>query len=575
LIAACVLPRLASVCAGIAAVDRAVVVVAGASSMRAASPSPHARVLDASDVALARGVFPGQRVLDAQLHAPDLQVTVIAIDVLVRETQALAELLYRHAPACEPLVPAERVCLPYFAVVVDLTGVPRSAARLLADMARTVAQAGHRAVIASSSSRAMSLAVAKDMAARPSRWGRALLVLDDSAAGTAAEHAGTRARVRRRLGIESLELDRDAAADLRAAGVATAQDLASLLRSGLVERLGASARRVLPVLVDPADALDVDAHGAGARSDPAQRPASTDVVTPWRPPEIVMAQRDLEHDVTTLEPLLFVLRPLVQDVLRRLEARGARLLELVVALVQRGAAPHELAVAFPTATSDVAVVLRVLHARLERAFLQERVGHDGVRGVALRAARTTKAMPRQLEVQSSLPSSSSPSSSSPSSSSPTQAVRANDAVQGLLAEFAAELGEGRVGFLRATRAPLPEHMTALSWPPGVDDDKADDHVAGQPSRQRRRPRPVVLDPRTAHGRFAVGWPWPLSVLPVPERLARTVDVTCEWLFCRLDGADDRGPYEREYRVVVFVDGRRALCSWDAETQERWLCGWFD
>jgi hypothetical protein len=544
LIAACVLPRLASTHAGVAAVDRAVVVVAGAS--RTATPSPHARVLDASDVALARGVRPGQRVLDAQLHAPDLQVVVVDVDALARETRGIAELLYRHAPACEPLLPAERACLPYFAVVVDTAGVPRPPARLQADLARAVAQAGHRAVIASSSSRALSLAVAKDMAARPSRWGRALLVIDEREAERRDERAQVRARVRARLGIEALEIDRDVTADLRAAGVASAQELVPLLGSGLVERLGASARRVLPVLVDARDDADVD-----------------DVVTPWRPPEVVTAQRELEHEVTTLEPLLFVLRPLVQDVLRRLEARGARLLELVVALARRGAAPLERGVAFPAATTDVAVVLRVLHARLERAFSQERVGHDGVRGLALRAARTTQAIARQLEVPSS-------TSTTTSSSAPV-----NDAVQGLFAELFAELGEGRVGLLRPTRAPLPEHMTALSWPPGVEVDDDDDRIAGQPTKQRRRPRPVMLDPRTSHGRFAVGWPWPLSVLPVPERLARGVDIFFESPFCRLDGVDDRGPYEREYRVVVFVDGRRALCAWDKETGERWLCGGFD
>lgn len=550
MIAACVLPRLASTCAGVVAVDRAVVVVGGSSS---AAPSPHARVLDGSDVALGRGVRPGQRVLEAQLHAPDLQVVVVDVDLLLRETRGVAELLYRHAPACEPLVPAERACLPFYAVVVDVTGVPRPPARLLADLARAVAQAGHRAVIASSSSRALSLAVAKDMAARPSRWGRALLVVDDTGRARTEERAQVRARVRARLSVEALEIDRDVVTDLRAAGVATAQDLVPLLRGGLVERLGASARRVLPVLVDASDAADVD-----------------DVVTPWRPPEIVTAQRDLDHEVTTLEPLLFVLRPLVQDVLRRLQARGAQLLELVVVLTRRGAAPAELVVAFPAATHDVAVVLRVLQARLERAFSQERVGHDGVRGLALRAARTAAAQARQLEV----PQTSAPSTSTTTSSGGPAA----DAVHGLLAELFAELGAGRVGFLQPTRAPLPEHMTALRGPAGEDhelDDSDDDRVAGQATKPRRRPRPVVLDPRTSRGRFAVGWPWPLSVLPVPERLARPVDVVDERLFCRLDGADVHGPYEREYRVVVFADGRRALCSWDKETDERWLCGWFD
>lgn len=564
MIAACVLPRLASACAGIAASQRAVVVVAGTRTW-STTTSPHARVLDASDVALGRGVRPGQRVIDAQLHAPDLQVVVVDGELLVRETRGITELLYRHAPACEPLVPVERACLPFFAVVVDTAGVPLAPARLQAELARTVAQAGHRAVIASSSSRALSLAVAKDMAARPSRWGRATLVVDDRG----PDRLDVRARARARLAIESLDIDRDIVADLRAAGIATAHDLVPLLRSGLVERLGAVARRVLPVLVDATDAADVD-----------------DVVTPWRPPELVVAQRDLEHEVTTLEPLLFVLRPLVQDVLRRLEARGARLLELIVALARRAAPTAEIVVAFPAATHDAAVVVRVLQARLERAFAQERVGHDGVRGIMLCASRTTTARARQLEVtphaaSASASSSTSSSTSSSASSSAPSTRLADDAVQGLIAELHAELGEGRVGFLRPTRAPLPEHMTALRGPVGGaidrddDGDDDDDLVAGQATKPRRRPRPVVLDPRTAHGRFAVGWPWPLSVLPARERFVGQGDVVDDRLFCRLDGVDAHGPYEREYRVVVLADGRRALCSCDRETGERWLCGWFD
>jgi hypothetical protein len=555
LIAACLLPRLASTCAGVVGAERAIGVVVSSSpvSSSMAPPSPWARLLDASDGALARGVRPGQRIVDAQRHAPDLQVVVVDGAVLVTALHGVAELFYRHAPACEPLVPADRVSLPFFAIVVDLAGMPRSPARLLAGLAHEASQAGHRAVIASSSSRAWSLAVATDMAARPMRWGRALLVVNDRG----PERLAARARLRAQVAVESLGIDRDVVDDLRAAGITTAQDLVPLLPHGLVERLGASTRHVTRLLVDADDDADID-----------------DVVTPWRPPEQVNAVRDLEDAVTTLQPLLFLLRPLVQDVLRRLEARGDRLLELAVALRRRGAPAIELAVVFPAATAAVDVVVRVLHARLERAFAEQCLGEDGIRGIGLCATRTTAAQARQLDVLS--PSSS--SSSSPPTAGEATLARSSPELHGplaaLCAELWAEFGDGRVGCLRPTRAPLPEHMTALQWPPAaVDDD--DDRIAGRTVTPRRRSRPVAIDPRTAHGRFTVGWPWPLSMLSAPLRLPSDVVLVHEQLLCRLDGTDVRGPYDREYRVVVFADGRRALCVWDTELAERWLWGWFD
>jgi protein ImuB len=490
--------------------------------------SPHARLVDASDAAWSRGVRPGQRVIDAQACAPDLEIVVVDVDELWRHTQQVAELLYRHAPVCEPLAPDERACLPFHAVVVDVTGLPSSPTRILSALARAVVTAGHRPVIALSPSRALSLAVARERAIRPQQ-GRSLVVVDE------------RAQARAGLGLDALEIDRDVVAALQAAGVRTAADLVPLLQSGLVQRLGASARRVLPVLVDACDPGDVD-----------------DGVVAWRPPERVSVERDLDDAVTGLEPLAFVLRPLVEQLLRRLDARGQKLVELALTLGLRGGGV-ELAIAFPSPTLDVAVVLRVLRVRLERAFAQELAIGEGVRRVGLWASRTTAARARQLEV----PSTSSTSSSTSSSSSSMEAAHA------LIAELLAELGAERVGVLQATSAPLPEQMTTLAWPPRAP-DPATAHAP-----RRRRPRPVTTDPRTSSGRFGVGWPWPLSVLRQPVRLSRSDDVAREALFCRLEGDDARGPFAREYRVVVFADGRRALCLYDGELDERFVCGWFD
>ncbi len=545
MIAVCVLPRLAATAAGVASAERAMAVVAKTLPSSATAPTtttPYARLLDASDGARARGVRPGQRVRDAQAHAPDLAVTAVDVEVLGREVEGLAELLYRHAPACEPFAAIERTCLPTFGVVLDVAGVPRSSTRLLSELARTATQAGHRPVIALSSSRALSLAVAKDMAAHPTRWGRSLYHVDD-------RDPQTRAALRSRLQLASLELDVELVDHLRATGLVTAQDLVPLLKVGLVERLGAQAARVLPLLSDES--------------------ARDDVVTPWRPPEQVTALRDFDDDVMGVQPLLFVLRPLVQDVLRRLEARRLRLRELAISLRRRRTQTLEMSVAFPAPTLDVEVVLRVVQARLERAFAQERAGHEGIRGLDLSATHTTPVQPQQLDTVHH---------TNVTTTTTTTTTTTEDMVPGLVAELVAELGEGRVGYLRPTRAPLPEHMTRLIRPWTTTDvgvKNEDDEEIRQPGSFRRRPRPVLTDPRTAQGRFAVGWSWPLSILATPQRLGPRDAILHERLFCRLDGTDGYGPYEREYRVVFLDDGRRALCLWDTETNERWLCGWFD
>jgi hypothetical protein len=539
-IAACVLPRLASSCARAATPSGAApggptVVVALASSSR--QPSPQARVVDVDEAAAACGVVVGQRLLEAQRQAPALRVVVVDEGALWREVLSVAELLYRHGPACEPLAPTERTCLPYFAVLVDVRGVPVPPSRLLAELARTIVDAGHRPVVALSPSRALSLALAKDMAARPARWGRSTLYVAGVEDGGSTGWGTRRDALRARIGIDALEMDRDVVHDLRATGVVTARDLVPLLSSGLVERLGTAARRVLPVLIDAADAADID-----------------DVVTAWRPAEIVVASRELEHAVATLSPLLFLLRPLVEDVLRRVRAREQRVLELTLVLQSRGIPEIPLAVAFPAAVDEITVVLRVLQARLERAFGAGLALGEGIRAVHLSASRTTTALPRQLETPGS-------------SSSTTSSLASGDPFGALLAEFVAEYGAERVGHLQATSAARPERMTAWAAAAPANSE-------GRPL-PRRRPRPAVVDPRTAGGRFSVGWSWPLSVLPQPVPLAADEVIVERRLFARLDGEDGEGPWQRELHVVVFADGRRALGEWDDELAVLRLWGWFD
>ena len=164
MVAACLLPRLPAHCAGVLSslqdasahqdpgplgldrsthpravcVDPMAIVV----SSSGGEPRSVERLIDANDQALGLSVRPGQRILEAQLFAPALQVRTVSKERLGCELSFLAELLFAHSPVVEPVPPSASVTLPFYAVVVDLTGAARPVSQILVAMARTLAGAG-------------------------------------------------------------------------------------------------------------------------------------------------------------------------------------------------------------------------------------------------------------------------------------------------------------------------------------------------------------------------------------------------------------------------------------------------
>ena len=556
LIAAAVLPRLAAIAAGVreAPHPTAVVALDDDDGIGGAAIRPIHRVVDAADSALEKGVAVGHRLIDAQAFFPALRAVSVSARALKEQLEVVAEALLSLSPLVEPVVPRPGIALPFFAVVVDLTGLPRPRARLLSDIARVLAEQGQPCAVALSSSRTLSLACARLLAARPKAFrGR---LLDVAAADPAW--------LRKTLAIDALDLDDGVVAALRATGVMSVQDLVPLVDQGLVPRLGRAAPSVLRVL--RLLGADVHEHDPGGDSD--------GLVKPLVPTEVVGASRDLEMGVTTLEPLLFVLRPLVEGIVRRLQHRRQRLAELTVALGARRKAPLVVSVPLASPTVDAAVIVRVLATRLERVFSDEaRRGRDdldgkgddggrlllhidGVERLMLVARRTTSADARQLGL-----------SADDDRGTP-------EALLHLISELQARHGEGCVGVPVVTRQRLPEAMSALVWPPTKATPLLDEPQAHTP--RRRRPRPVVKDDRTRHGRFAAGWPWPLRLLPWPTTLPfASSDVATDAPFALLEGDDDKGPYRRRYRKVTLKDGRCALTLVDDDAGVTLLSGWFE
>lgn len=471
-------------------------------------------VVDATRAARDQGVAPGMRVLDAQRWTPMIALDVVPRARLDEELAVVAEVLLACSPIVEPLPPATWSGLPMAAVALDLSGMVRPIPRILMDVQRACARLGHEAAVVASPGTRLSLALARDLARRDPR-ARLEVKAPDVPQALAS------------LPVDALELPADLAASLSALGARTAADVARLLPRGGVERLGSAVRSVLEVIE--------------ARPSPLRGIA---------PPIRLVEALELEHPVTSLEPLLFLLNALANRVCIRARARRQRVAEVTLVLARKRGEPTSLAVAFPDPIVDDKAMLRALSVRLERTSLG-----GPIDAVSLEATRLARRGPQQLSLEPGA----------------RAEVRAEEALQGLLAEMAAELGPERVGCLVVTDDSLPEHMTRLAWP-------APPPPPRPPAPERRRPRKTdPLPPGvTTGGRFLAGWPWPLRLLERPVRIGRDLPISQKELFGVLEGEDrEDHPYARSYMVLTFADGRRALGLVDEELEELWLHGWFD
>jgi hypothetical protein len=474
-------------------------------------------LVDAGDAARALGVVPGMRIIDAQVHAPTLAFDVVPRARIDDELRVVAEVLLACAPLVQPFAPATWTRLPMAAVALDLTGMARAVDKVLVDVQRACARLGHKAVVAASPGTRLSFALA-----------RALTRAHRSDVTTLYVKARDVPRALARLPIDALGLSADLAAQLTALGARTAGDVERLLPRGAVERLGAESRAILDVVA--------------ARYAPLRGLV---------PPERIVERMDLDHPLTDVEPLIFVQNNLCNRICMRARGRGLRIAEVSLSLERRRGEGITLVVAFPDALLDDKAMLRALQVHLERTSLGGPIDR-----VALEVTRLARRAPRQLSLEPGA----------------AAGVRAEDALAGLLAEMAQEIGAAHVGCLVVTDEALPERMTKLAWP-------APPPPARPPAPERRRPRNVPALPAdavTSGGRFLAGWPWPLRLLPRPVRMGRDLSVVSRESLFVLEGEDRNDqPYARTYELLAFTDGRRALGLFDEEAEETWLHGWFD
>jgi protein ImuB len=224
--------------------------------------------------------------------------------------------------------------------------------------------------------------------------------------GTCLTPPGRGASVLYPLPVEVLGFDAKTCAWFAGLGIYTVGEIVKLPPSEVELRLGVESRAPLRLV-----------HGED--EEPTEW---------WKPPEVVSAEAELDHGIDSLEPLLFVLKGLVDPLCVRLEARSQLLAraelwmryEKLPGLTRRD---QTWEAAFPSPLRDSKSILSVLRLRLEAEPLAA-----PVRELRLRFVQTVERLPKALHLWSK----------------ESAAVRA---LPTLVAELTAELGPERVGCL--------------------------------------------------------------------------------------------------------------------------------
>lgn len=322
-----------------------------------AGPELGARAHVLGATPLAAGVEPGQTLAEARAICPSLVVRQASPERERAAAQAAREAASAVSPRVEEAAPG--------LVYVDaeglekLIGDDRAVARELVKAAERV---GLRAAVGVARTKAVARLAARaaeaDLALEPTRWGvggGAFRVV------TAAEQADFLAA----LPLDALDLPPELAEALRRFGLHTLGEVARLPPGPLAARLGPDAA-----------ALSRLSRGEDATTL-AQRPE----------PERFEEGEELEWDASTLEPLLFVWKGLLDRLAQRLVARGLMAREMFLSLRLSDGSWDERALDLAAPTREVPALLQLL-----KLIVEGRPPASGVRAVRLAAVPTREVL---------------------------------------------------------------------------------------------------------------------------------------------------------------------------------------
>ena len=351
-----------------------------------------AHVLGAT--AAAQGVMAGQTLAEARAICPRL----VTRECSPERERAAAQAAREAASAVSPRVEETAPGLLYLdaAGLESLFGDDRAVARELVAAAEKV---GVRAAVGLASSKTVARlaarAAAADLALEETRWG---------AGGGAFRVVGPSVQREFLAGLPlyALELPDELQESLRRFGLETLGEVAALPPGPLAARLGPEAGLLSRL------ARGEDASALRARAEP----------------ERFEEGEELEWDASSIEPLLFVWKALLDRLAQRLSARGLMARELFLELRLADGSWDERALDLAAPTREVASLLQLL-----RLMVESRPPPAGVRAVRLCAA-TTREVLEQMPLFG------------PRGASPTQLAAA-------VARLSALVGPDRVGRAQA------------------------------------------------------------------------------------------------------------------------------
>ncbi len=282
------------------------------------------------------GIHPGMTVAQARARRRDLAVRVVEEGVARAALERLAELAFSLGTtvSCED-----------GAILVDITGcagafqpasdLPAGEAGLAARFVEHARTCGHAVHVAIADGPRIARALAAEAAAlgRTDPW---------------IVSPGQGARAMASLPISRLPLAQAEISWLAKLGLARVRDLAALQESALGLRLTASRREVLSLL----------------------RGEDTAPLVPWTPPAVLVEAIEIDHAVSTLDPLVFVAKTLTARLAERLRSRGLAVTSLRMTFgldvsfaceVRRS----ELLLELPAPVQDPDALLRIVRTKLE------------------------------------------------------------------------------------------------------------------------------------------------------------------------------------------------------------------
>lgn len=474
------------------------------------------------------GVRPGQRVAEAMATLAELSIHAVTFAEIDAALGRVAEVALGLGTTAAIRLSPERADddarrgpsgdAPFDTVWLDITGAAHLVGgeeALLDELCERVHALGHRVHAAIADGPRLARALARFSASDALRDHPGLVtgsgphtwIIAGPGAGSALGP----------LPAHALPLDQDAVAFFGRLGVFTVADLSKLPRATLAPRLGARAAAVLELM---------------AGRDPAP-------LVPYAPPRTLVEETSFEDPISSVEPLLFVLRAMTSRVAARLDARGEACLELLITIpydrsIARLKAPGSeeiqlsLRIELPAPLASAADLLRALKAKLERVEL-----FAPATAIRLEVAQIVEAPKIQIDL------------------SRDKAVRP-DALPSLLAELSADIGADRVGVLDIVDAHKPEARSRLVPVRDLAGARRAGQIIAPPSEEAAASLPPepsrLLATPVPLGRLTAG-----AVVAVDNRLYAIERLR---FVMRLDGVEwwTANPASRDYAAAWFVAG---------------------